>query len=298
MKSNNFNMPELLECYFVGQCLNRHWSNKNLNSIEWNDKSKYRISGIPNYNNLISYLPRKILRVWSRGKVIVIELYDNIYITSQLAMEGKWSRELLDHSGVIFNFDNNEKWYYDDSRHMGNIDTYMNLNDLKTIKFKNHGPDFLITVFQKLKLIDTSSLHECQIPITIEEWKKHIINKRIANKRISDYLKDQKRFSGIGNYMRAEILYTAKIRPNRPLCELSDYEIDSLYYITLDIVLAIYCHHGLTIKSYWDPEGHKGTYPVKIYGKSHDPFGNPVIKSRFTSSKSEQMIHWVPNIQI
>lgn len=295
-------MPEAIEVAIIAQYLNKNVSGKILTSIEWNEKSRYfkpnrqGIVGIPDYDQLVPYLPRKIMRVWSRGKVIVFELENNIYITSQLAMEGKWINQPLNHSGVIFNI-SGEKWYYDDIRHMGQISIYLSMESLNLNKFKDHGPDLLLTALVKSGKIDTSTLHPLQIIIEIDEWKRHITNKRIANKRISDYLKIQSKFSGIGNYLRSHILYETKIRPDRPLCQLSDYEIESLYYVALDTLLLCYSHHGLTIESYWDPEGIKGTFPVKAYGKTHDEYGNPIIKTKFTNSKSEQYIHWAPNIQ-
>lgn len=311
-------MPEGCEIRIISEYLNKHISGKTLLNIEWNEKSRYfkpnrqGIVGIPSYDELLRYLPRKVIRIWPRGKVIVFELEGNIFITSQLAMEGKWSNTPLNHSGVVFNFGfvfpsttiggNNinviqDRWYYDDSRHMGQFSIYMNQHSLNTLKFKDHGPDLLLTALVQTNNIDVSTLHPLQITMSIEEWRKCISNKRIAKKRISDYLKDQERFSGLGNYLRSNILYEAKIRPDRPLCQLSTYEIDLLYYTSLHILLDAYQHRGLSLKSWQDPEGIGGTYPSKVYGRTHDDNGYPVIKSKFTKSKSEQSIHWVPQVQ-
>jgi formamidopyrimidine-DNA glycosylase len=246
---------------------------------------------------LVKYLPRKIVRVWCRGKVIVFELEDDMYITSQLGMEGKWSHTPLYHSGLILNLEDNEKWYYDDSRHMGNIFIYLDVKSLETIRFKDHGPDMLLTALVKTGRIDVSTLHPLETTVSIEDWRRAITNKRIGTKKLCDFLKLQKYISIHGNYSRCDCMYIAKIRPDRQLNQLSEYEIDSLYYISLDVLLESYLNNGLTIYTFSSPEGIKGTYQTKVYGRTHDINGYPVVKSKFSNSKSEQTVHWVPQVQ-
>ena len=104
----------------------------------------------------------------------------------------------------------------------------------------------------------------------------------------------QKYTSGIGNYLKAEVLYRAKMNPTKKLHELSDNEIKTLYDSIMFQLILSYQHHGLTIKSYWDPEGRPGTCPRQVYGKPKDLLGNPVEK--FKDSK-ERTVHWVPSVQ-
>ena len=105
---------------------------------------------------------------------------------------------------------------------------------------------------------------------------------------------DQSKFSGIGNYLRAEILYQCRISPWRKLSELSEKEQELLYFTTLKIMKRSYESNGKTLKSYVTPEGHNGKFRCVVYGCSSDPDGN-IIKTEKDSTG--RMIHWVPAVQ-
>jgi len=125
-------------------------------------------------------------------------------------------------------------------------------------------------------------------------WLKIARNKRIQNKQICDYLLDQKRISGIGNYLRSEILYRSRIRPDRSLKNLSDEELELLRIESIKTVRESYDSHGLTIRSYSDLYGNKGTFICQVYNRTEDPYGNPIRTDTF---KDGRTIHWVPSLQ-
>ena len=102
-------------------------------------------------------------------------------------------------------------------------------------------------------------------------------------------------FSGVGNWIRAEILYECKIAPNRKLKDLSESDIKHLYHWSIKILKDAYNVKGLTISNYIDPEGNYGTYKVKVYMQKKDPYGHKVITSVFSDKRT---IHWVPEVQI
>jgi endonuclease VIII len=300
-------MPEGPETKIISDFLNKNLSGKTLLSIEINSKSRYyKLGQIEGYDTLLNYLPLKVSRVWTRGKVIVFELQNDIYITSQLGMEGWWNTKPGNHSGVIFNFGFQiigpinlnvieDRYYYDDSRHMGNISIYMSQHSLNTMKFKSHGPDLLLAALINNNAIDVRSLHPLQIPMSYDEWVKCIKNKRVGNKIIAEYLHDQKKFSGIGNYCRAHIMYLCRISPFRKLSDLTEQNIYDLYVHSLNTLYQSYMAKGLTVWTYMTPEGEKGSFEVLVYNKTHDPYGNPV---QVYKDGKKQSIHWVPNMQI
>ena len=104
-----------------------------------------------------------------------------------------------------------------------------------------------------------------------------------------------KYFSGVGNWIRAEILYECKIAPNRKLGDLTDSDVKHLYHWSIKILKDAYKVKGLTISNYIDPEGNYGTYKVKVYMQKTDPLGHKVITSVFSDKRT---IHWVPEVQI
>jgi formamidopyrimidine-DNA glycosylase len=286
-------MPESAEVKIIADVLNKNLKDKKLISIEVNSKSRYGKDGqIPKYDQLHPLLPLKIDQIWSRGKVIMFQLEGDIYITSQLGMEGKWSPQPLNHSGVILTLEGEEKWYYDDTRHMGILTIYFDVESLEMIKFKEHGPDLLISA---LMIFDQyQPVHSLQIPLYWEEWLRCINNGRLSKKPIGEYLKEQKRFSGIGNYLRAHILYISKISPFRLLGQLNEEEKIILYNNSIKTVYESYKAGGLTVWTYMSPEGKRGTFKVLVYGQETDPEGNKVEQYK---SKGKQTIWWVPAVQ-
>ena len=117
---------------------------------------------------------------------------------------------------------------------------------------------------------------------------------RIKKKEISDFLLEQKYFSGVGNYLKSDILYHARIKPDRTLESLNDQEVKNLLDSTMFIMHESLKHGGLTIKSFWSPTGKKGVYPTLVYERAFDFNGFPVIKSTF---KDKRSTYWVQEIQ-
>lgn len=267
-------------------------------------KSRYAKVGFPEYAKLQLLLPLTIEQVWCRGKVIIFQFVsekpeqtDRIYITSQLAMEGSWLREPSDHSNLWFNLEGDEKWYYNDSRHFGTFNVYFSDDELVKGKFSDHGPDLLLTA-----LIEKGTLEDLEHPlqeiVSLEMWKAKLKNKRIKTQGIYKFVKDQDRFSSIGNYLRSEILYRSKIHPGRKLENLSDADMELLYRVTLDTIHEAYICRGLTIKSYRDPTGDFGRFPLQVYQQEKDPLGNKVIQQKFDPAKKDQTVHWVKEVQV
>lgn len=300
-------MPEGPEVRTVAESLNNRIKNYTLTSIEWNEKSKYGgddREGFPYYNIIELILPAVINEIICKGKRLIFNLtFDdeiNFYITSHLGMEGHWMWKSGSNTGLWFNLlsPDGDKitLFYDDARHLGNFRLFLKTDLLENYLITEHGPDLLAYSIWK----HDNSRHDLMkifgnVDITPELWKSKIKNKRIKNKEIADFLMTQKYFCGIGNYLKSEILYRAKIRPNRVVSDLTDQEIETLRVVALDTIYQSYLSGGLTINSYFDPDGNKGVFRCLVYEKSHDEHGHQVIKSMF---KDKRTTHWVKEIQI
>jgi len=161
-----------------------------------------------------------------------------------------------------------------------------------TVKLAELGPDLLATALLYSGHRPVSGTID---PVSPEIWLQKLRNPRIPNKQVGDFLMEQKYISGIGNYLRAEILYHAKIRPDRALSSLTHLETETLYRYALKTIVESYSYGGLTIENYWSPDGRRGTFPKQVYGKTEDPYGNPVVTN---STKGDRTVHWVPAVQI
>lgn len=141
-----------------------------------------------------------------------------------------------------------------------------------------------------------------QAKVTSEWWKEQFRNKRRQNRKVAPFLLEQKYFAGIGNYLKSEILYRARIWPGRLLKDLTDDEIERLRVCTFDLIRESYESGGLTISSFQTPNGHSGKFKKVVYKQSHDPHGNPVIAEAFnisspTAKTLPRYTYWVREVQ-
>ncbi len=271
-------MPEGAEVARVAFSLHERISGDWIYKIKHNSKSRYAkaIGGIKNVDTLC--FPLFISRIYPKGKKIIFECIDSeknqVYLVSLLAMSGRWQYEEGKHSGVELKLSKHSV-FFDDQRHFGSLIVCLSEADLVET-LKSVGPDLL------------------NEDVSFETYKKVIENKRIKTKQICAFLLDQKYFSGIGNWVRAEVLYESGIAPFRTLESLNDEEIYLLYYYSIKVLRDAFQVRGLTITNYIDPDGEYGEYQVKVYGKTKDPYGNEIVKNTFSDKRT---MHWVPSIQ-
>lgn len=250
-----------------------------------NEASSYYGKGIANAELLAH--GAHVDAVVPKGKKIIFYLSllppysGQIWMLSSVLMTGRWGLHTGKYSGITFTVAktvqcanyihvNLETLYYDDQRRFGTLEIGSGELVLKDV-----GPSFM------------------QDEVSIEYFTQVLRNKRLANKPIGDFLLEQKYVSGIGNYLRADILYLAGISPFRSLSLLSDNDIETLYRACLDRFAAAYTANGHTIRSYFTPIGESGAYDPLVYGKNTSPAGNPVIKV----TDSKRTIHWDPVVQ-
>ena len=227
------------------------------------------------FRKKINVEPLVITDVKCKGKFIYFLTNSDWSIWNTLGMSGGWSpndehpharvKFLLEDSIVCFN----------DTRNFG------------TLKFVNDEKKLQ----KKLKSLGTDILAE-EIPFDIFKNKIMYYN----GKTLPEILMDQSLFSGIGNYLKAESLYLAKLSPHRYAYTLTDEEIESLRKATHSIIRESYRSGGSTLRTYADFNGAPGNFSDRfmVYKQKVDPQGNPVIKEE---TKDKRVTHWVPNIQ-
>lgn len=242
----------------------------------------------------------------SKGKLLWFELIEpdtnvQLYITIHFMLNGYMSFHKSKLSKLKFKISNQQNTktynlYYNESMNIGTIEFTHELNE----KITKQKMDFL------------------QDTYTLDEFTKSIANcKDIILGKI---LMEQEKGigSGIGNYLLAEILYIAKLSPNRKLSSLSADDIASLYEsIRYTIKLAYYNNPSGYASKYDDyVELHRQNvdadkYPIyhpeikfnsndifelKIYKKYKDPLNNDIMFDE--TINSGRITYWVPKVQI
>lgn len=237
------------------------------------------------FKKLNNQLPRNIEDINNRGKFIYIEFDDEKkirkksedikYLGISLGMVGKLEKrdsitpkKQYDH--VIFTLENKSHnmvyLVFNDHRNFGNI------CPMSSIEFNNYISKKVGIPLDKLK-----------------DWKHFYNTFKNTNKgkkmSIARILLRQDIISGIGNYMRAEALYNAKINPHRLKNELSSDDYRNLYLELMRVYV-----WALT-KQYKQINYNKKKFTV--YRQSVDPLGNNIV----AESLSGRTIYWVPKVQ-
>lgn len=275
-------MPEGPEVKITADGLNAHMSNCYIQGINVTPASRYYNSGIKNHDNL--KLPLYVQSVTSKGKKILINCVDSInypvILVSALAMEGSWKLHSGKHAGIeiyLETTDGDSKTvYFHDTRHFGTFHICFVQDELQFV-LKDVGPDLLSE------------------DISYEHYHSVISNPKLRNKEICWFMMEQKFFSGVGNYILAEVLYESRILPTRLLCNLSDEDKYNLWYYSRKILSDSYQYGGLTIATYFSMEGARGIFETKVYGKKKDPNGYSIRTGTFSNKRTS---HYVPEIQI
>lgn len=282
-------MPEGPEVARIAESLNRHLGGKSIIRVLIDNSSKY-IKKPFNHMEAITF-GLKIINVQAVGKRIIFNVVNlegkTFKMMSFLGMEGHWVTSPTKYKRFTFDvgmvtidrgvtkYCVTNTMYYEDKLNYGNFKIILNDEEYEDT-FKAVGPDLL---------------HD-NIPFS--DYVSVIRGGRIKNKEAADFLLEQKYFSGIGNYLKSDILYAAKIAPNRTLSTLSDDEVKTLYTLSISLIKLSYENYGYTLRSYVDPDGNIGTYSPLVYGRETDDNGRTIVKEKF---KDKRGTYWVPEVQ-
>jgi len=118
-------------------------------------------------------------------------------------------------------------------------------------------------------------------------------------------LMNQKVIAGIGNYLKAEILYETKLSPNTKVSELTDADMDNLYHACIKHIHHAYAGKGVLRSKYGiasDPAGVTGIntnvpsrlYKFSVYAQRTCPSGHQVIREQ---TDDKRTTHWCPTCQ-
>lgn len=273
-------MPEGPEVTYLAQVLRNCMVGKKLLSIEIL-RGRYKVHSKPkNFDEFISTLPLRCTHVEKKGKVLFIYFEKDWCIMSKLGMTGWWYDPLYRPSwrnmypNIIFSLMGGRKKHevhYSDFRNFGTLSFHKNAQDIQQ-EYDKTAPDILSpsTSFRKTwTRIEGLSASK-------KEWL------------IEDALIDQKVIiSGIGNYLKSETLYAARISPLRKIKEISRSEwmrlFNNMKKITNKMLIALQSNDA---NKYMDS--------MQVYRKKVDPLGN-TIATRV--SKAGRMTYWVPTLQ-
>lgn len=235
---------------------------------------RYLKKPIDGIDHIQDGIPIKVIGAGCHGKFLYWILENDLSIWNTLGLTGEWSNQRKKHSRVRISLDGKDI-YYNDTRNFGTLKIVKGRKPLVQ-KLQSLGPDLLA--------------EECSNEKFIEQL-------RLKNsKTIVEALMDQSVVAGVGNYIKADALWLARISPHREVSTLSDESLSNLNKCIRKIMTTSFEMGGATIYTYKNFDGTTGEYGSRflVYNRKVDPDGNLIIKE---TTKDKRTTHWSPDVQ-
>lgn len=274
-------MPEGTEIYFMKQYLNSHFLNELLTDINVLGKLKKN----PNFNDI--KFPCNLQSINQNGKLLWFEIKSEIdeklwKIFFTFGLKGGFGlNQNSNHNKIEFKFQN-RSFFFKDSSNFGSV-TLVDDDKKSNAILKKRG----YNLYQNL----SNAIDE-------ETFKKNLAKLRKPIPLCEFLLNRQNYLSGIGNVLKCEILYHAKLSPHRLTDSLSDSEIQALHVAINKVIKESIEMKGRTC-DYSDFYNEKEcTYFQKgvcVYQKEQDNLDNQITCEE-TSDKRKT--YWVKSLQV
>lgn len=249
-------MPESPEISFLKNKLQKYVKNQTITQTHIR-RGRYATHGPPkNFNKVEN---QKVQKIHKKGKKLALELHNGYYIIISLGLFG-WlfikdkNTQYEKHDSVVFKINDNYNLIFNDKVSFGSIVI------ARSLPFDEIAPD----------IMDTNT--------TFNIFQKRLYKKG-KNKRLCKILLEQSAskgiISGIGNYLKAESLYMARLSPFRICSSLNTHEQYQLFVSLKD-------------RSFTSDD-------FLVYKQDFDPNGYKVIKDN--TCDTSRTTYWVPNVQ-
>jgi formamidopyrimidine-DNA glycosylase len=257
-------MPELPEVETIRRHLAPHVEGRTLRRLDVLDERWSRPLAPAELAQAVE--GRTVERLGRRGKYLVWELTDDVFLLMHLRMTGTL---LLDpdppsrHARVTIDL-GDHTLVFDDPRRFGTGELAL-------------GPDALAAFFDARLGVE---------PLAQDFTADHLYAlARASRAPIKAFLLDQKKVAGVGNIYADEALFRARIHPLRPANRITRAQAATLRDAVVETLLAGLEAKGATIEDFRDPYGVSGTFQDRflVHTREGEPCpncGNPVRKLR------------------
>ena len=199
-------MPEGPEVTIMTEAINNLLKDTEIISWEFNNKSRYHKKAPDGYIDFNIDLTNenkqvKVIEIKNKSKFMYWRFSNGTVLFQTLGLSGGWYKKSQSNSGLIItfkvldktktNYGKEQKLYFDDQRRFGTLKFFDSSNANKELE-------------AKLKTIGPDILNDEQL--IFADYLKIMRQKRVGKRIIANVLMDQKLISGVGNYLRSEIL--------------------------------------------------------------------------------------------
>jgi formamidopyrimidine-DNA glycosylase len=232
-------MPELPEVETIARKLRATIEGKKISEVILSGMSLRR----PMAQDFESLLRgRTIVKIHRRGKYLILELEPRAFCLMHLGMSGRvychrQTRPPLPHTHAILRFSDAAELHFTDHRRFGLLAAYA-LRRIELIpELRTLGPD------PSGAGCNADRLHALLLK---------------SKQQIKSFLLDQHHIAGLGNIYVCEVLYDARLHPERRCNTLTREEIESLARSIRKIVRAAIHNRGTSFSDFVDSDGQPG----------------------------------------
>lgn len=243
-----------------------------INSLEV-ISGRYLKEDISGGSELRALFPLKIKEVSCKGKFIYWKFEGtDLVIFNTLGMSGSWNPHPRKHERVRVQTSSGNL-HFNDPRNFGTLKV-ANEEALQE-KLSSLGPDVLSIAFD------------------IFDFMKRI--KKKPRLTLAEAIMDQSTIAGVGNYLKSDSLWLAKLSPHRVVATCSDTELMHLSLCARRCAMSSFESGGSTILTYRGFDDKEGRNRFLVYSQDEDPDGREVISERTLDGRTSW---WVPGYQV
>jgi formamidopyrimidine-DNA glycosylase len=300
-------MPEIIEARECMDFIKKFLKKKIIISIKIL-KGRYKKKVFENYKKLQQAVPLKLIDGGTKGKLLYLIFDNEMCLINNLGLVGGW---IVYKDNKYFHPNNFKKYFKYGEKE--SVERYIK-NSLNHLNFEivtNNGTLYYhdMLSYGRLKYITSLDLNSVLNKLgpdimdnktTLEVFRNQIIKKNNLEKEIGNVIVNQKIISGLGNYLRADILWCCKIDPFRKVKKLSDIEICEIYNNSRIITWGFYNKNkGVELKIINNNTKFPSDYNrlFFIYMQEYDIYGNKVVKKELYEGSQKRFITYVPSIQ-
>jgi formamidopyrimidine-DNA glycosylase len=202
---------------------------------------------------------RTVVSIMRRGKYVVAGLSGDAFLVLHRKMSGNLVLRPVDqpvekHTHLTVSFDDGMRLDFVDPRKFGRIYLFLGRDALDAFLDERLGPE--------------------PLEISRPDFELLLAHRR---GRLKSLLLDQTFLAGIGNLYADEILWTARLHPERPVDSLSTRERARLHEAIQGVLEAAIARRGTSFSDYVDASGEPGTNQdhLQVYGRAGQPCLRP-----------------------
>jgi endonuclease-8 len=310
-------MPEIVEVKKYCDFIRKYMKNKEITGVKILKGRYKKHTKFEGYDIIKKSLPLKILSVESKGKFIYIVFDNDVILFCTLGLSGGWVYVYNQVYNQVYNPTNHPKQFI-----FPNMVEFLNVKDIENYNDRslNHLNIEFTTSKGSLYFFDTLSFGTIKVVNNVIELDRKLAKiapdimdmnttlvlfidriKKYPKKKIGLVLMDQKVISGIGNYLRADVLWMSKISPFRLVGKITEDEMNVIYKSARLLTWGQYNYKKaiklkIIRKSARLPNYYKRDFFV--YYETNDIYGNIVKKEPLYEGSAKRFIYWCPGYQL